>query len=228
MSRAPVATGYTFAFVRRYLPDDARDILEIGCGSGELAARLLQDGMRIVALDSDANCVAEARVAGVDARIASWPTDMDEKFDAVLFTRSLHHIHPLDEAAAAAARVLRPGGAILVEDFRAEGGSERSNTWFAGTVRLLEAAGAFGSGFDLDATLSRTERDDHDLHSSSAIGGVLRRLGSVQAEDAAYYFRYLEGDLPAEATAALLDHEVSLTGAGVIDPLGKRFVLYPD
>lgn len=228
MSGAPVATAYTEAFIRRHLPDGARDLLEIGCGTGELAARLGEAGMRVVALDSDEACVAEARAAGVDARVANWPVDVDEKFDAVLFTRSLHHIHPLDGAVAAAAGALRPGGAVIVEDFRAEGGSERSNAWFVGTVRLIEAAGAFGTGFDLDAVLERIKPDDHELHLSSAIAEALRRSGNVQAEDAAYYFRYVESDLRAEAAAVLLKHELTLIEAGAIDALGKRFVLYPD
>src|SRR5205085_5526212 len=61
VTAAPVATAYTYQFVRRHLPTNARSILEIGCGDGELAERLLQDGLRVVALDSDEACVAKAK-----------------------------------------------------------------------------------------------------------------------------------------------------------------------
>ena len=46
-------TKVTYEFVQQELPVRARRVLEVGCGSGELAARLLQDGLSVVAIDSD-------------------------------------------------------------------------------------------------------------------------------------------------------------------------------
>jgi SAM-dependent methyltransferase len=96
-------TRYTYDFIKRFLPRECRRILEVGCGTGELAARLSKDAYSVVAIDSDRDSVAAAQRLGVNARVATWP-DFDEgHFDAVLFTRSLHHIHPLDESVRHAA-----------------------------------------------------------------------------------------------------------------------------
>lgn len=70
-------TRYSYDFVKRFLPRDGRRILEVGCGTGELAARLSKDGYSVVAIDSDRDSIAAALRLGVDARVAAWP-DFDD------------------------------------------------------------------------------------------------------------------------------------------------------
>lgn len=225
-----VATDYTLEFVQRYLPKGATDILEVGCGSGELASRLGELGLRVVAVDSDETCVCEAKQRGVDARVLSWPGVVEGEFDAVLFTRSLHHIHDLHGAVSAAVAALRPGGWIIVEDFRAEGGSEAADRWFAHTIRRLHSSAALRATANVAAILDRARPADpeHELHSSEAIAAALAAHGEVDEADAAYYFRYVEPELASsEAAAAVLDEELARIGNGTIDALGKRFILQP-
>src|ERR1043166_5521254 len=124
-------TRYTYDFVKRFLPGGRNRILEVGCGAGELAARLARDGHAVIAIDSDPESVAAAQRLGLDARLANWP-DFDEGyFDAVLFTRSLHHIHQLDYSVRHAADRLRDDGHIIVEDFAYESADEKTLRWFA-------------------------------------------------------------------------------------------------
>jgi len=93
-------TRYTYNFIQRFLPYDCRRILEVGCGTGELAACLSNDGYAIIAIDSEPDWIAAAQQLGVDAHVATWPDFHKGRFDdAILFTRSLHHIHPLDDVA---------------------------------------------------------------------------------------------------------------------------------
>lgn len=228
MNRTAVATRYTYQFVRRSLPAGARQVLEIGCGAGELAVRLQQDGIAVRAIDRDADCVAAAQAVGVDARQVSWPAALDERFDAILFTRSLHHIDELEEAIAAARKALRPGGRIIVEDFCAEGGTQRSAAWFSSLVRVFEASGAFRSAFDAVAMLAKLDvAEEHELHGSAILRSALGGFATIEEEDAAYYFRYFEPELRQPLIAeALLDHELELIRVSAIDPLGKRFVAY--
>jgi SAM-dependent methyltransferase len=221
------STRYTYDFVTANLPQGATRILEVGCGDGALAALLQADGLGVIAIDTDPEAVKAARAADVDARLISWPASMGAEFDAVLFTRSLHHVHALGEAVAAADRVLRPGGRIIVEDFRAEGGSESGTNWFADLVRSLMADGGLTAETSLDELVGKVAPDanEHELHSSSAIAEALGAFGEVAATDAAYYFRYLESHLRLPDNAqALLDQELSAMGSGAISPLGKRFV----
>lgn len=228
MSNTPVATAYTHAFIRSALPAGTRSLLEIGCGDGELAERLMRDGFDVAAVDSDPTSVAAAKTRGVEARVAEWPAGMDRGFDAILFTRSLHHIHDLQGAIVAAAVALRANGRVIVEDFRSEGGSERSRGWFEEIVRSLDAEGAFRDRSDVSDLLEKASPadHDHDLHPSSTIADALAKVGELRREDSAYYFRYLEPDLRCEEKAQeLLEQELSLIASGTIDALGKRFVV---
>ena len=224
-----VATIYTLEFVRRHLPELAARVLEVGCGNGELAAVLQANGLEIVALDSDEACVATAKASRVDGRMATWPCTVEGSFDAVLFTRSLHHIQPLDAAIDAAVAALRPGGRILVEDFRFELDSKRAMGWFMGLMGMLAAAGLARNEFgraDLKERLDFGERK-HELHSSLAIAAELGKCGAIEEQSAAYYFRYAEPHLDEATTRAVLDYELEMIAADVIDALGARFVLTP-
>jgi SAM-dependent methyltransferase len=231
-------TRYTYNFVARFLPRDCRRILEVGCGKGELAARLLKDGYLVVAIDSDQDSVAAARRLGVDARVATWPDFDGAPFDAVLFTRSLHHIHPLDKSVRHGAESLVEGGLIIVEDFAYESTDEKTLRWFSSVIRLLEATGSLTVGDDFrDKVLSKTEtlkawRENHEseLHTASEIGAQIEKLfGRVIRESAAYYFRYIANAItPTEKHDAILqgfvEQEETLVAEGSIIALGRRFV----
>jgi SAM-dependent methyltransferase len=231
-------TRYTYNFVGRFLPRDCRRILEVGCGRGELAARLLKDGYSVVAIDSDQDSVAAARRLGVDARLATWPDFDGGDFDAVLFTRSLHHIHPLDKSISHAADSLVEGGLIIVEDFAYESTDEKTLRWFSSVIRLLEATASLTVDDDFrDKVLSKTEtlkawRENYEseLHTAAAIDAQLEKLfGRVIRESAAYYFRYIANDITAtEKRDAILqafaEQEETLAAEGSIVALGRRFV----
>jgi len=229
---------FTYDFVRRFLPHGCEHILEVGCGTGELAALLSRDGFRITAIDGDEEAVDRARRLGVDARRAEWPNFNDGEFDAVLFTRSLHHIHPLRDAVDAAAKCLRVGGRIIVEDFAYESTDERTFRWFISAGRVVHAAGLLIDRDEFldeilanDASLAAWEKNhDHDLSSACQIASALEAVcGSITTEEVAYYFRYLAkamGDLKQrDAVAeALAEQERYLISQGAIIALGRRFV----
>ena len=151
-----LGTAQTLAFVRRFVAPGAR-ILEIGCGDGELALHL-----GAVALDSSPDAVDLARARGVDARLATWPCDIDGPFDAVLFSRSLHHITPLDEAVA---RI--PAPLVLIEDF----------SFADASPRVL--------------AISREKEPAHDIHAFADIRrAVAAHFRIIAEEEAPYVYRY--------------------------------------
>jgi SAM-dependent methyltransferase len=231
-------TQFTRDFIKRSLPAGARRVLEIGCGSGELAASLLQDGVSLIAIDNDADFIAAARGLGVDARIAAWPDFEGGLFDAVLFTRSLHHMHPLDKAVQRAADTLVIGGRLIVEDFAYETADEKTLQWFANVIDQLDGADLLVKGDDFLSTLrSRNEtlkiwRENHEsgLHTAAKVFAEIRRVfGETQCEEAAYYFRYLSRAIVPNADRDkvlqdLAEQETELIARGTILALGRRFV----
>jgi SAM-dependent methyltransferase len=230
-------TRYTYDFIKRFLPSEWRRILEVGCGTGELAARLSNDGYSVVAIDSDSDFVAAARRLRVDARIATWPNFAGGQFDAILFTRSLHHIHPLAESVRHAAGSLVEGGLIIVEDFAYESADEKTLHWFASALRLLQATGLLSVDESLNKLLSTTEtldvwRENHEaeLHTAAELEFQLEEvLGRVTREDAAYYFRYVANMIGATKKRdailqAFAEQEETLAADGSIVALGRRFV----
>jgi SAM-dependent methyltransferase len=231
-------TRYTYDFIKRFLPPDCQRILEVGCGTGEVAACLTQDRYAVIAIDSDGDSVAAARQLGVDARVATWPDFNGGQFDAVLFVRSLHHIHPLDESVRHAADSLVEGGLIIVEDFAYESADEKTLRWFSSGIRLIETTGLLVVSDEFQhRVLSKTEtlkawRQSHEeeLHTAEEIGAHLEKVSDrVIRENAAYYFRYIASAITAvEKRNAILqafaEQEVTLTDEGSIIGLGRRFV----
>jgi SAM-dependent methyltransferase len=232
-------TRYTYDFIQRFVSSERRRILEVGCGTGELAARLSTDGYSVVAIDSNGDSIAAARRLGVDARVATWPDFASGQFDAVLFTRSLHHIHPLRESIRHAAESLVDGGLIIVEDFAYESTDEKTLRWFISAIHFLEAAGLLSVGDEfLNKVLSKTEtlkawRENHEaeLHTAAEIETQLEKVfGRVIRENAAYYFRYIANTITATEKRnailqALAEQEETLATDSSIVALGRRFVV---
>ncbi|WP_148040308.1 class I SAM-dependent methyltransferase [Marichromatium sp. AB31] len=104
-------------------------VLEIGCGSGRVSARLAARAGTLVALDpvqsalhaARARLPAQALVAASGERLPFAPAS----FDLVVFTLSLHHHRDPARALAEASRVLAPGGRVLVIEPDESGRLER-------------------------------------------------------------------------------------------------------
>jgi SAM-dependent methyltransferase len=92
-----------------------RRVLEVGCGRGELAERLLQAGLEVVACDQSERMVELTRARGVDARVAE-VQDLpfpDGTFDVAVANFMLYHVPDVDRALAELRRVLRGGGRLV-------------------------------------------------------------------------------------------------------------------
>src|SRR5688572_8135888 len=93
-----------------------RSVLEVGCGEGELAARILEElDAELVAIDQSERMVELARARGVDARVGDvrelpFP---DASFDVAVAAWMLYHVPDLQSAVGELARVLGPGGRLV-------------------------------------------------------------------------------------------------------------------
>lgn len=103
---------------RRLVAAGARDVLDIGCGTGNLIARIRGRIPRITGLEPDATAarVAAERFAGDPAvRIvqADFAGRDRRRWDAVTLIAVLHHL-PLAPAMRELRDCLRPGGRLLI------------------------------------------------------------------------------------------------------------------
>jgi SAM-dependent methyltransferase len=132
------------AWVRRLLPEGGRGlrILEVGCGPGVLADRLIRDGVQLTAIDVSEEQVAEAQARGVPARVSDFLAFEGPPFDAVLFTRSLHHIAPLQAGIAKIRALVRPGGLVVADEFAHDEIDAFTAAWFWDLQTVLESCGA--------------------------------------------------------------------------------------
>jgi len=99
-------------------------VLDVGGGTGRVAAVAAQSTKEIVVLDP---CEAMLKrvpllpnLRVVHGRAQEMPFE-DGSFDVVLCVDALHHIKDAPAAAAEMHRVLRPGGRILVQEFDVRG-----------------------------------------------------------------------------------------------------------
>jgi SAM-dependent methyltransferase len=122
------------AFVRANLPAPPLRLLEVGAGDGALARALAQAGYEVLAIDP------EPGGAGVRPVALHELDEPPASFDAAVAITSLHHVEPLDESLTRLARLLEPGGALVVDEFDVAAFDERAAAWWLRQRRALGAA----------------------------------------------------------------------------------------
>lgn len=244
-----IALRNSYNFCTLHLPKLPARVLEVGAGEGALAERLQQRGYHMLALDADLSAVLAARARGVEAVQATWPDYDSQRFDGLLFTRSLHQIKLLDRAVLRARQLLNFGGVLLVEDSAPqEFKPEYLISWCRQAGDWLKHAAASTEGgivkeFRLDSTIARLiaardpvevwqEQHNRPRHSSTEMDAALRqRFNNVRVEGAPYLFRYLAAALPAnvrytELVQHAYDQEMQAMGNGTLAPLGRRWICH--
>ena len=116
-------------------PEDR--MLDVGCGSGAAVRRAAQLGKRAVGVDLSPRMIrlAEELAAGVEnveflvAESSDLPFD-DASFTAVLCTTSFHHYPDPEASVREMARVLAPGGRLVIGDASADRVGVRFVDWF--------------------------------------------------------------------------------------------------
>jgi SAM-dependent methyltransferase len=91
-------------------------LVDVGCGRGDLAAMFVERGWRAVGIEPSAAACEAARGRGVEAREGTLSdVELDaETYDAALFRHSLEHTPDPAGDLAKIRAALRPGGLVLV------------------------------------------------------------------------------------------------------------------
>jgi SAM-dependent methyltransferase len=111
------------ALALRELPRPPARVLEVGCGSGELARAMEADGYDVVAVDPKAPDGAIFRRTTIEE------LEDEGHFDAVVASLSLHHVHDLADALDKVRSLMRPGAPFLVREFAWDVVDEPTARW---------------------------------------------------------------------------------------------------
>jgi len=182
-------------------------VLEVGCGDGRLARELDELGYQVVAIDPAAPTGAIFQAVSLEEFADPGP------FDAVVASRSLHHIHDLPGGLSKLHRLLAPRGPLIVVEHAFDRLDEPTARWYLERRRVKGPH----APTSLQACLAEWEADHADLHGYAA----MRRELDLRFTER--WFAWTPS-LYLELGQALEEEERTLIEAGSIKATGFQYV----
>ena len=234
-----IALRETLRFLERCLPAAPARVLEVGAGDGAVAGALADRGYAVTALDlPGGEPAARGNVEWVEADFLHYGTE--RPFDAVLFTRSLHHMQPIERALDRAREALAPEGILIGEEFAFDRVNVHTARWLYDLESVLVAAGIVAPAPPEHEAERRPlarwrleHQHDPPLASGHDMLAAARERFELKAvEEAPYLYRYLGERMSAESTAdrvleTVFELESRLIRERDIAAAGLRFVGKP-
>ncbi|MCB1042201.1 MAG: class I SAM-dependent methyltransferase [Acidobacteria bacterium] len=199
-----IGVGHTFDFVCGSVRPCR--LLEVGCGDGALAALLVEAGFQVTAIDADPNVVVRARELGVSAVCADFIKYTSPAVEAILFSRSLHHMPDPKDAVRHARSLLQPKGTLLVEDFDRELVDAAAATWLFDVMSVAaEVCGVpFGPVEAPVETWCADHPKDHIRPARELNLAIRESFQVVQHHAVPYLYRYVADLVGCGSTARRL------------------------
>ena len=170
-----------------------------------VAAALRDGGYDVVAIDPRGGVDGVRQVALADL------DEPDASFDAAVAVVSLHHVEPLAPSCANLARLLRPGGTLVVDELDVERLDERATEWRDAQMRF---AGDDPGGEPAEIV----EAMRHHIHPLREVTAALAEHFALgEPVRGCYLYRW---HVPPE----LRELEERLVGEGRLPAIGARLV----
>ena len=197
----------TLRFLERHIPASPARVLEVGAGDGAVAGALADRGYAVTALDlPGGEPAAHSDVQWIEADFLHYQTE--RPFDAVLFTRSLHHMQPIERALDRAREALAPEGILIAEEFAFDRVNVHTARWLYDLESVLVAAGIVAPAPPEHQAERRPlarwrleHQHDPPLASGHDMLAAARERFDLKAVEAPYLYRYLGERMTAEPTA---------------------------
>jgi SAM-dependent methyltransferase len=200
-------TAELFEFVRAWLPRRPARVLELGCGGGELARAIAGLDVEVVAIDPEAPRGDLFQAVSFEEFTDPGP------FDAVVASRSLHHIGDLPAALDKVVSLLPRLGRMIVNEHAFDRLDEPTAYWYLKQRALVGPAPP-----SLERCLSDWEEDHAGLHGYATMRPELDRH---LRERFFAWTPYLHGELGGAVDAK---QEQALIDVGKIQATGFRYV----
>jgi len=120
--RYQTAHSYVFrhgeGLVEMLAPQPGERIVDLGCGSGQLTARIAETGAQVIGLDRSPEMIAQAQAnfPALDFRVADAAAfTVDPPVEAVFSNAALHWVKDARAAIACVWQALKPGGRFVLE-----------------------------------------------------------------------------------------------------------------
>lgn len=156
--------------VRQHVPLRGRRVLDAGCGMGMYVAAFLREGAEVFGIEIEGDRAHAARQVSPHIAVASAEALplAGGSFDLVFSHEVLEHVEKDREAVREAARVLRPGGHLVVYV---------PNRWYPFETHGIEWRGKYHFGnIPLVNYLPARWRDRLCPHARAYTGRQIRRL----------------------------------------------------
>jgi ubiquinone/menaquinone biosynthesis C-methylase UbiE len=196
-------------FVLAHLPQRPARVLEVGCGDGELARALAATGHDVTAIDPEAPTGTIFRAVRLE------DFDDDSVFDAVVASRSFHHMPNLEANLDRVVRFLAEGGRFILDEFAWDRLDEPTAAWYERRRRVVPQVEAHRP--------SAAEWRSHHagLHGAHRLLSASReRFDEREFAWVPYLWRYVDDPTTLAAEEAAIER-------GEINAIGFRFVGIP-
>ncbi len=109
---------YGSDLIKLLAPKEGEKILDLGCGTGQLTARIETSGAKVIGIDNSSEMIAKASINYPNLKfIVADATNFtfEEQFDGVFSNAALHWIKPPEAAIKCIQHGLKPGGRLVAE-----------------------------------------------------------------------------------------------------------------
>lgn len=115
-----------------------QSLLDVGAGNGLMAIPLARQVAKYTAVEAKAEYALTLKEAGLEVINSAFPIELNQKYDAVLFSHVFSYLHPdHEEFINAAWKLLNQNGVLIIVTYRGE-----EDDW----TRLIKQLGLLNPG----------------------------------------------------------------------------------